>query len=100
MVDNAGGIIFANRLKGLPELRLETSLYSRQREVQKYRVLKAGQYYIVSLPLKSKFETVGRLELITPAVLIDRRITSGFIPVVIAAACLLFAYLEIGRAHV
>ena len=93
VVDKGGGVLFTNRLKELPELKIETDLHLLQRETQKYDVLKAEQHYIITLPLKNKFETVGRLELISPAILIDKRINSAIIPVVIVAVCLLFAYL-------
>jgi MFS family permease len=90
VIDKSGKMIFSNPSYGSA---VQSQKNQFLKDADKYSIYANDRFYILSLPLKNKFETVASLEIITDRTLIDKRINAVFIPAVIVSLSLLAAYL-------
>jgi MFS family permease len=90
VIDKAGKLVFSNPSSDAAEPLLKSNL-SGDRGT--YLIYSNDSFYILSLALNNKFETVGRLEIITKKNLIDQKINEVFLPAVILSISLLLVYL-------
>ncbi|UCF98792.1 MAG: MFS transporter [Spirochaetaceae bacterium] len=89
VIDKTGKMMFNNARSGSPGLGQNT-IFLRDRG--RYSIYENDRFYILSLDLNSKFETVASLEIITEKKYINQRIKAVFMPAVIAAIFLLLGY--------
>ena len=89
VIDKAGKLIFSNPPSDSADPSQKTNLLADRGT---YITYSNDSFYVLSLALNNKFETVGRLEIITKKKLIDQRINAVFLPAVIVGISLLVGY--------
>ena len=89
VIDKAGKLIFSNPPSDSADPSQKTNLLADRGA---YITYSNDSFYVLSLALNNKFETVGRLEIITKKKLIDQRINAVFLPAVIVGISLLVGY--------
>jgi len=89
VIDKTGKVVFSNTLSSPQDLEHKREA---AQDRGRYSIYESDRFYILSLPLNNKFETVAALEIVTEKKHIRQRINADFLPTVVVAIILLIGY--------